>query len=97
MRWRSLQDAGLPSSIQRGFRDEGWCSFRNGLLIDTLTFADATSQVLMEAWSALEDAAQKATTLVELRRCHEEYVAVATRCCFLEESASSTVRSGPFT
>ncbi|KAG2762710.1 hypothetical protein PC129_g4149 [Phytophthora cactorum] len=48
------------------------------------TFA---TKVLMMAWSELEHAVQKATKLVELRRCHEEYVSVAIRCCFLDRPA----------
>ncbi|KAI9996363.1 hypothetical protein PInf_013789 [Phytophthora infestans] len=47
------------------------------------TFA---TKVLMMAWSELEHAVHKATQLVELRRCHEDYVSVATRCCFLDRS-----------
>ncbi|CAH0486537.1 unnamed protein product [Peronospora farinosa] len=45
------------------------------------TFA---AKVLMSAWSELEYALEKATTLTELRRCHEEYVSVALCCCFLD-------------
>ncbi|GMF15775.1 unnamed protein product [Phytophthora fragariaefolia] len=41
-------------------------------------------QVLMSAWSELEYALQKATMLTELRRCHEDYVNVALRCCFFD-------------
>ena len=36
------------------------------------------------AWAELERLSQKATTLVDLRRCHEEYVSVARCCCFLD-------------
>ncbi|ETN01712.1 hypothetical protein PPTG_17133 [Phytophthora nicotianae INRA-310] len=53
------------------------------------TFA---TKVLMMAWSKLEHAVQAATTLVELRHCHEEYVSVATLCCFLDRPAL-TIRS----
>ncbi|CAI5712428.1 unnamed protein product [Peronospora destructor] len=42
------------------------------------------TKVLMSAWSELEYALKKATTLTELRRCHEEYVSVALCCCFLD-------------
>ncbi|KAH7481736.1 hypothetical protein KRP22_015044 [Phytophthora ramorum] len=51
------------------------------------TFA---TKVLMTAWSELEHASQKATTLAELRRCHEEYVAIAIQCCFLDALGYST-------
>ncbi|KAG6972418.1 hypothetical protein JG687_00001467 [Phytophthora cactorum] len=53
------------------------------------TFA---TKVLMMAWSELEHAVQKATKLVELRRCHEEYVSVAIRCCFLDRPALAVSR-----
>ncbi|KAE9040334.1 hypothetical protein PR003_g5018 [Phytophthora rubi] len=43
-----------------------------------------STKVLMSAWSELEHALQKATMLTELRRCHEVYMDVALRCCFLD-------------
>uniref|UniRef100_M4BL23 Uncharacterized protein n=1 Tax=Hyaloperonospora arabidopsidis (strain Emoy2) TaxID=559515 RepID=M4BL23_HYAAE len=41
----------------------------------------------MIAWAELERLLQKATTLVDLRRCHEEYVSIAYHCCFLDTPA----------
>ncbi|UIZ26642.1 hypothetical protein KXD40_002376 [Peronospora effusa] len=49
-----------------------------------LKTADVLSEVLMSAWFELEYALEKATTLTELRRCHEEYVSVALCCCFFD-------------
>ncbi|KAG6606509.1 Gamma-tubulin complex component 6 [Phytophthora cinnamomi] len=43
-----------------------------------------STKVLMSAWSELEKALLKAMMLVDLRRCHDEYMAVALRCCFLD-------------
>ncbi|CAH0520134.1 unnamed protein product [Peronospora belbahrii] len=48
------------------------------------TFA---TEVFMLAWSELKCASQKATTLTDLRRCHEEYVSIALCCCFLDTPA----------
>ena len=41
----------------------------------------------MIAWAELERLLQKATTLVDLRRCDEEYVSIAYHCCFLDTPA----------
>ncbi|KAK1936556.1 Gamma-tubulin complex component 6 [Phytophthora citrophthora] len=51
-----------------------------------------STKVLMTAWSELEQSIQKSTTLVQLRRCHETFVSVAARCCFLDDSTAEDAR-----
>ncbi|OWZ07798.1 hypothetical protein PHMEG_00019771, partial [Phytophthora megakarya] len=49
-----------------------------------------STKVLMAAWSDLEHESQKAATLIELRHCHEKYVSIAVRSCFLDRPVLAT-------
>ncbi|CAI5716559.1 unnamed protein product [Hyaloperonospora brassicae] len=82
--WRILrsirQQGQLPSALER------LCSnavYRMQAFLRAFHEAFATKAITV-AWAELERLSQKATTLVDLRRCHEEYVSVARYCCFLD-------------
>ncbi|POM70091.1 Spc97/Spc98, partial [Phytophthora palmivora] len=75
----------LPSELERLC---GSVVYKMQAFVRAFNEAFAT-KVLMAAWTDLEHASQKATTLVELRHCHEEYVSVAVRCCFLDRPSEA--------
>ncbi|EGZ27352.1 hypothetical protein PHYSODRAFT_476644 [Phytophthora sojae] len=80
---RSIRQRGHLSPILE--RLCGGVVYKMQALLQAFNESFAT-KVLMSAWSELEHSLQKSTMLTELRRHHDDYVAVALRCCFLDSS-----------